>query len=186
LKLHFSALSTAYQQNTQINSHHPICPYVETQRRSGIGSEHETERQGVMTFNTVSYAAPSFDFALEPEAAEAARYSHSLTAFLLRLAAYFQSCLASLPRAPQASITVIDTSMDDSSEPLIKVRMNRHLSRRLRWLIRRGRVERSGELRVATAEDEARCNLTPGQFLEYGIRVHRMSRIRVYGIPARR
>ena len=135
-----------------------------------------------MTFNTISYGALSFDFALEPKTTEAAGYSHILTAFLLRLAAYFQSCLASFPRAPQHSVTVIDTLLDESSEPLIKVRMNRHLSRRLRWLIRRGRVERSGELRVATAEDEARCNLSPGQFLEYSIRVHRMSRIRLYGL----
>ncbi len=60
--------------------------------------------------------------------------------------------------------------------------MNRHLSRRLRWLIRRGRVERSGEMRVATAEDELRCHLTPGQFNEYCIRVHRYNRIRVYGL----
>ena len=143
---------------------------------------------------TASFDAPVFDFTLGPEMgpergsevelemAEAARPPLGLAVFLLRLMAYFQGCLASLPRAPKHSITIIDSSLDNSSEPLIKVRMNRHLSRRLRWLIRRGRVERSGELRVATAEDEARCNLTPGQFLEYSIRVHRMSRIRLYGL----
>ena len=37
-------------------------------------------------------------------------------------------------------------------------------------------------MRVATADDEARCNLTPGQFNEYGIRVHGYSRIRTYGL----
>ena len=135
-------------------------------------------------FETATYAAPSIDFSMEPEAT----YPNGLAAFILRIAAYFQGCLASLPspknicvNRTQESLTVIDSALDASSEPLIKVRMNRHLSRCLRWLIRRGRVERSGELRVATAEDEARCNLTPGQFLEYSIRVHRMSRIRLYG-----
>jgi len=58
--------------------------------------------------------------------------------------------------------------------------MNRQLSRRMRWLIRRGRVERSGEMRLATVDDMARCTLTPGQFLEHGIRVHGFSRTRVY------
>lgn len=138
-----------------------------------------------MMFETATYAAPSIDFSIEPEVA----YPNGLTAFLLRIAAYFQGCLASLPSAKnicanrtQESLTVIDSALDSTSEPLIKVRMNRHLSRRLRWLIRRGRVERSGKMRLATAEDEARCNLTPGQFNEYCIRVHGMSRIRIYGM----
>ena len=143
-----------------------------------------------MMIETASFDAPSFDFTLGPEMgsevelemAEAARPPLGLAVFLLRLMAYFQGCLASLPRAPKHSITIIDSSLDNSSEPLIQVRMNRHLSRRLRWLIKRGRVERSGELRLATADDIARCNLTPGQFMEYSIRVHRISRIRIYGL----
>ena len=144
-----------------------------------------------MMFETATYAAPSIDFSIEPEVA----YPNGLAAFLLRIAAYFQGCLASLPSPkntctnhaynpypPQESLTVIDSALDTTSEPLIKVRMNRHLSRRLRWLIRRGRVERSGKMRLATADDEARCNLTPGQFNEYCIRIHGMSRIRIYGM----
>ena len=143
-----------------------------------------------MMFETARFDAPVFDFTVGPEMgsgvgpeiAEAARPPLGLAAFLLRLMAYFQGCLASLPRAPKHSITVIDSSLDNSSEPLMQVRMNRHLSRRLRWLIKRGRVERSGELRLATADDIARCTLTPGQFIEYSIRVHRISRIRMYGL----
>jgi len=111
--------------------------------------------------------------------------SNGIAAFLLRLAAYFHSALGSLPRShypAEGSLTFIDTALDNSCEPLQKVRMNRHLSRRLRWLIRRGRVESSGELRLATAKDEARCRLTPGQFNEYCIRAHGWSRIRVYGL----
>ena len=138
-----------------------------------------------MMFETATYAAPSIDFSIEPETA----YPTGLASFLLRLAAYFQGCLASLPSPKnicanriQDSLAVIDSALDASSEPLIKVRMNRHLSRRLRWLIRRGRVERSGKMRLATAADQARCNLTPGQFMEYSIRVHRISRIRIYGL----
>ena len=110
---------------------------------------------------TASFDAPVFDFTLgtemgpemELETAEAARPPLGLAVFLLRLMAYFQGCLAILPRAPKHSITIIDSSLDNSSEPLIQVQMNRHLSRRLRWLIKRGRVERSGELRLATADD---------------------------------
>ena len=141
-----------------------------------------------MTFETATYAAPSFDFALTLEAQDAqgalerAGFTYSLAAFLLRLAAYFQGCLSSLPRASHNSITLIDHAMDKSPEPLIKVRMNRHLSRRLRWLIKRGRVETSGNMRMAVAADEARCNLTPGQFMEYCFRVHRQSRVRLYGL----
>ena len=137
---------------------------------------------------TASFDAPVFDFTLGPEMGsevelemvEAARPPLGLAVFLLRLMAYFQGCLASLPRAPKHSITIIDSSLDNSSEPLIQVRMNRHLSRRLRWLIKRGRVERSGEMRLATEVDKARCSLTPGQFNEYMIRVDGVSRIRLY------
>lgn len=138
-----------------------------------------------MTFDSVTYTSPIFDFTLESEGARSSETpcpKQGLAAFLLRLMAYFQGCLASLPRAPQQPIAVMGTSLDEGSEPLIKVRMNRHLSRRLRWLIRRGLVARLGELRVATAADEARCNLSPGQFNEYCIRVHRLSRIRIYGL----
>ena len=117
-----------------------------------------------MMFETATYAAPSIDFSIEPEAA----YPNGLGAFLLRIAAYFQGYLASLPspknicaNRTEESLTVIDSALDSTSEPLIKVRMNRHLSHRLRWLIRRGRVERSGKMRLATAADEARCNLPP-------------------------
>ena len=120
-------------------------------------------------FETATYAAPSIDFSIEPETA----YPTGLASFLLRLAAYFQGCLASFPSPKnicanhtQDSLTAIDSALDASSEPLIKVRMNRHLSRRLRWLIRRGRVERSGKMRLATADDITRCNLTPGQFMD--------------------
>jgi len=77
-------------------------------------------------------------------------------------------------------VSLVDTSVDETSEPLHAVRMNRHLSQRLRWLIRRGRVARSGEMRIATANDEARCNLSAGQYNEYCIRVYRWSRTRVY------
>lgn len=138
-----------------------------------------------MTFDSVTYTAPILDFTLESEDAgssETTCAKQGLAAFLLRLMAYFQGCLSSLPCAPRTSITVIDSSLEDSSEPLMQVRMSRHLSRRLRWLIRRGRVERLGKLRLTTAEDEARCNLTPGQFNEYCIRVHRRSRVRLYGL----
>lgn len=140
-------------------------------------------------FETATYAPGAFDFSIEREPACRAKTTDSLTdglaAFLLRVAAYFQGCLASLPRAnniPQESLTVIDTALESGSGPLQKVRMNRALSRRLRWLIRRGRVQRSGKIRLVTADDEARCTLTPGQFNEYSIRVHGMSRIRIYGM----
>jgi len=88
-----------------------------------------------------------------------------LAGFLLRLVAYFQGAVSNYPRLEdyrtdfptERSVTVIDTSLDDSREPLQRVRMNRHLTRRLRWLIRRGRAARSGEMRIATANNEARC-----------------------------
>ncbi len=79
-------------------------------------------------------------------------------------------------------LMIADCAVDETSEPLQLVRLNRHLSRRLRWLIRRGRVESSGNMRLATEDDKARCTLTPGQFNEYCIRVHRWSRIHVYGM----
>jgi len=114
--------------------------------------------------------------------------TESIAQFLLRLAAYFQGYLSSLPVAvraiepEQTCLTVIDSAVEGGSEPLIAVRMNRALSRRMRWLIKRGRVERSGKMRLASADDKARCNLTPGQFIEYGIRVHGLSRVRSYGL----
>jgi len=112
-----------------------------------------------------------------------------LAGFLLRLVAYFQGAVSNYPRLEdyrtdfptERSVTVIDTSLDDSREPLQRVRMNRHLTRRLRWLIRRGRAARSGEMRIATANNEARCKPTPGQFNEHCIRVQGHSRTRIYG-----
>jgi len=153
-------------------------------------------------FETLTYAAVATDYSvggasgpeetrsLSPQgAAYPARFSDIMASFLLRVAAYFQGCLSSLPilerpchgSLPQERLTVADSSVDDITGPLMVVLMNRHLSRRLRWLIRRGRVERSGEMREATPEDKARCNLSPGQFSEYCIRVHGHSRIRTYG-----
>jgi len=111
----------------------------------------------------------------------AARFSVAMGAFLIRLAAYFQGYLPRLPRmTTQDSLTVIDTAMAEGSGPLQVVTMNRALSRRMRWLIKRGRVERSGKMRLATGPDLERCNLTPGQFNEYIIRVDGVSRIRLY------
>ncbi len=139
-------------------------------------------------YQSARFNASCFDADLGPaapegdEARQAPCAPTGIAAFLLRVMAYFQGCLASLPRATQHSITVIDSTMDESSEPLMRVRMNRHLSRRLRWLIRRGRMGQSGELRLATANDIARLSLNPGQFMEYCIRVHRMSRVRLYGL----
>jgi len=118
-----------------------------------------------------------------------------LAAFLLRLMAYFQETLSNLPcrdylterdYLAEGDLTVIDTALAERSGPLQKVRMNRHLSRRLRWLIKRGRVTSSGKVRLATEEDEAWCHLTPGQFNEYCIRVHGHSRIRIYGFGLNR
>jgi len=115
--------------------------------------------------------------------------TESIARFLLRLAAYFQGYLSSLPTMKRSAakpepiqLTVIDSAIEGGSEPLIAVRMNRALSRRMRWLIKRGRVQRSGKMRLATAEDKARCHLTPGQFIEYGIRVYGLSRVRSYGL----
>jgi len=50
-----------------------------------------------MMFETATYTAPSIDFSIEPEAAYQTHLKDGLAAFLLRLAAYFQGCLASLP-----------------------------------------------------------------------------------------
>jgi len=116
--------------------------------------------------------------------------SEFLTGFLQRVAAYFQGYLSSLPvmdrflelEPAQTRLTMVDSSVDESSEPLQIVRMNRALSRRMRWLIKRGHVQRPGELRIATSDNKARCNLTPGQFNEYGIRVDGWSRVRIYGL----
>jgi len=156
-----------------------------------------------MKFETLTYAASSLGFsgcsASGPQETHlssptgglfSARMSDSIAAFLLRVAACFHGCLSSFPSLEPSiqeglshcRLTVADSSIDKTSEPLITVRMNRHLSRRMRWLIRRGRVERSGQMRAATAEDKARGNLTPGQCNEYGIRVHGYSRIRTYGL----
>ena len=145
-------------------------------------------------FETLTYAAGPTDFSVGGASGSqdarstslrgrfsAARLSVAMGAFLIRLAAYFQGCLPRLPRmASQERLTVIDTAMAESSGPLQIVTMNRALSRRMRWLIKRGRVERSGKMRLATAADKARCNLTPGQFNEYMIRVDGVSRIRLY------
>jgi len=85
-------------------------------------------------------------------------------------------------RLIQESVTVMDPALEGSSEPLVKVRMNRALTRRMRWLMKRGRVQRSGGLRVCSAAAEARCNLSPTQFIEYNIRVNGLSRVLAYGL----
>ena len=153
-----------------------------------------------MEFQTVTYAVPSVTYAAElgdvslraepSEPDSGPHLSDSLAAFLWRVAAYFQGCLASFPRlyspcehpSVPESLTFIDTALDGTSEPLVSVRMNRALSRRLRWMIRRGRVQRSGRLRVYNAQTEGRCHLTPGQRREYLIRVHGISRTAAYGL----
>jgi len=80
--------------------------------------------------------------ALKEESDSSSNLTHGLAAFLLRVAAYFQGCLASLPRVMssyeqratsqeivqeglQESVTVMDPALEGSSEPLVKVRMNR-------------------------------------------------------------
>jgi len=144
-------------------------------------------------FPAVTYAAASVSYApfcFEEESDSSSGLTHGLAAFLLRVAAYFQGCLASLPRVmsipqhptPQETLTVMDPALEGSSEPLIKVRMNRALSRRMRWLIKRGRVQRSGRLRICSAAAEARCNLSPGQMSEYCIRVNGLSRVLAYAL----
>jgi len=144
-------------------------------------------------FPAVTYAAQTVSYAPVSIGAESDSSSHltdGLAAFLLRVAAYFQGCLASFPRlnssyerpvTPQ-SVTVMDEALAGTSGPLIKVRMNRALSRRMRWLIKRGRVQRSGRMRVCDAATEARCNLTPWQFTEYNIRVNGRSRVLAYAL----
>ena len=146
-----------------------------------------------MEFPAVTYAARSVSYAplcFEDESDSSSNLTGGLTAFLLRVAAYFQGCLASLPRRVSASqnttvpqsVTVMDPALEGSSEPLIKVRMNRALRRRMRWLIKRGRVQRSGRLRVCSVAAEARCNLTPGQMREYNIRVNGVARVLAYAL----
>ena len=146
-----------------------------------------------MDYPAVTYAAPSVSYAplcFEDESDSSSGLSHGLAAFLLRVAAYFQGCLASLPRRVSASqnttvpqsVTVMDAALEGGSEPLIKVRMNRALRRRMRWLIKRGRVQRSGRLRLCSAAAEARYNLTPGQMREYNIRVNGVARVLAYAL----
>ena len=146
-----------------------------------------------MEFPAVTYAARSVSYAplcFEDESDSSSGLTDGLAAFLLRVAAYFQGCLASLPRRVSASqnttvpqsVTVMDPALEGSSEPLIKVRMNRALRRRMRWLIKRGRVQRSGHLQVCSAAAEARCNLTPGQMREYNIRVNGVARVLAYAL----
>jgi len=153
-------------------------------------------------FETLTYSAIPTDYSViasapstlgrsDDDGGAASSYlPKGMADFLLRLMAYFQGTLSSLPGwdyigerdyPVEGRLTVIDTALEGGSELLQKVRMNRHLSRRLRWLIKRGRVATSGKMRVATAEDDARCHLTPGQFNEYSIRVDGQSRIKVYG-----
>ena len=146
-----------------------------------------------MEFPAVTYAARSVSYApfcFADESDSSSGLTDGLAAFLLRVAAYFQGCLASLPRRVSASqnttvpqsVTVMDPALEGGSEPLIKVRMNRALRRRMRWLIKRGRVQRSGRLRVCSAAAEARCNLTPGQMVEYNIRVNGVPRVLAYAL----
>ena len=146
-----------------------------------------------MEFPAVTYTAQSVSYApfsFEDESDSPSRLTDGLAAFLLRVAAYFQGCLASFPRlsasyespATPHSVTVMDEDLEGTSEPLVKVTMNRALSRRMRWLMKRGRVQRSGRMRVCDAATEARCNLTPAQFIEYNIRVNGLSRVLAYGL----
>ena len=146
-----------------------------------------------MEFPAVTYTASSVSYApftFEDESDSSSGLSHGLAAFLLRVAAYFQGCLASLPRVRSVqqnltvpeSVTVMDAALEGGSEPLIKVRMNRALRRRMRWLIKRGRVQRSGRLRLCSAAAEARCNLSPGQMREYNIRVNGVARVLAYAL----
>ena len=146
-----------------------------------------------MDYPAVTYAAPSVSYApfsFEDESDSSSGLTDGLAAFLLRVAAYFHGCLASLPRRVSASqnttvpqsVTGMDPALEGSSEPLIKVRMNRALRRRMRWLIKRGRVQRSGRLQVCSAAAEARCNLTPGQMREYNIRVNGVARVLAYAL----
>lgn len=158
--------------------------------------EFQTVTYATYAAASVTYAAELGDVSLGAEPSDAVstdsgpHLTDSLAAFLLRVAAYFQGCLARFPRAcssfegPQLpeSLTFIDTALDGTSEPLVRVRMNRALSRRLRWMIRRGRVQRSGRLRVYNAQTEGRCHLTPGQMSEYCIRVYGLNRAAVYGL----
>ncbi len=131
----------------------------------------------------------------EPTATETALpLSGGLTAFLLRVAAYFQGYLSSFPCLPKTplcrpqgyavdeSLTLVDATLAETSGPLVRVRMNRALRRRMRWLVRRGRMTCSGRHSVADPQIDARCNLTPGQMAEYCIRHHGVSRVAAYGL----
>ena len=155
---------------------------------------------------SVSYAP----FCFEDESdslSDAPTLPNGLAAFLLRVAAYFQGYLASFPRMASSdeqsamsqevgkediqedipesmpeSVTMIDAALDGTSGPLTRIRMNRAFSRRMRWMIKRGRIKRTGRVRVCDAATEARFNLTPGQMAEYSIRVHKRSRTVTYGL----
>jgi hypothetical protein len=152
-----------------------------------------------MKFDALTYSAGSFEdcavgsqetLSSSPQGADSsACATESLAEFLLRLVAYFQGYLSVLPRCAHDDdahasevISVIDSDLDESDGPLVAVRMNRALLRRKRWLIRRGHWQKPGTYRVATAADTAQCNLSPGQMIEYCIRVYRMSRVRAYGL----
>ena len=165
--------------------------------RQGLALALRLEECGV-EFSAVTYTAQSVSYApvcFEEVSDSSSSLTNGLAAFLLRVAAYFQGYLASFPRMASSyqqpamsqeslpeSVTVMDPALEGSSEPLVKVRMNRALRRRMRWLIKRGRVQRSGRLRVCNAAAEARCNLTPGQMREYNIRVNGLSRTVTYGL----
>ena len=154
-----------------------------------------------MKFETLTYAAappdnsgggawgPEEALISSPKGADSpARLPDNIAAFLLGVAVYFQGYLSGFPilkslgQAEQTRITVIDSTAAETREPLQRVVMNRALSRRLRWLMRRGRANRSGEIRLATEDEQSRCDLSPGQFMEYCIRVHRWNRICSYGL----
>ena len=108
-----------------------------------------------------------------------------IAAFLWRVAAYFQGYLAALPRLArpvEGKLIIADASIDDSSGPVTVMRMNRAFSRRMRWLIKRGRVQPSGKMRLYNPNDEQRCQLNAGQYMEYNIRVHGIPRVRIYGL----
>jgi hypothetical protein len=126
--------------------------------------------------------------------------SGGLAAFLIRVAAYFQGYLSAFPSLPQmplhgahggiplegynaeGPLTLMDGSVAETSGPLTRVRMNRALRRRMRWLVRRGRIKGSGQHRIASPQIEARCTLSPGQMNEYCIRRYRLSRVVTYGL----
>ena len=70
---------------------------------------------------------------------------------------------------------------DCQTAPLCALRVNRSLARRLRRLARRGRGEdRFNLLRFQQNSDIS--HLSPGQYLEWMIRVYRWGRTRLYGL----